>query len=444
MTEAITESTTHLGDGAGGAPDGRIRLLLRAAEAFVGAADVADVRRRVRDLVLNDLQPVYVGLSLMDRTGTAHSPGGSAQRVLDPEIDYPVEHRYRTYDVSDLWPTAKALREGRIVTVTSRAELKQDYGHKALDVWDTLGFASLVANPLEGTRGTVGALVIAWGEVHELDADERAVLRGIAEYTALAVERALRLEDRASVARRLQEVLLTPVPDVPGLELAALYQPAATLDLVGGDWYDVYQLPTDAPGSGTRVAISVGDITGHNTEAAAIMGQARSMLRQADIDYLGQGPALAVTALERASGILGVPATGTLVHAHLTPAGEQGWSLRWSNAGHPPPLLAVPGQPVRMLSPHDRMLPPDLPDRRRSEHAQVLPRGSVLLLYTDGLVEQRARPLDDCLQAAGELLRQQTDSFADLHDTLRLLQERIAVAPNEDDIALLAARVPLI
>ncbi|MFF4650174.1 PP2C family protein-serine/threonine phosphatase [Streptomyces sp. NPDC001380] len=418
----------------------RMRLLLQAAEAFVGAAGVADVRRRVRDLVLNDLKPVYVGLTLLEHRGNGHRPGPAARRILDPEIDVLMETRYRTYTVMDEWPTARALRERRIVTVTSREELAESYGEQALDVWDTLGFASLAAIPLEGTQGAIGALIIAWGEVHELDPDERAVLKAVAQYTALATERALRLDDRTSVAHGLQKALLTSVPDVPGLDLAALYQPAAAFDLVGGDWYDAYRLPVETPDGPPRLAVTVGDITGHNTRAAAIMGQARSMLRQADIDHLHRGPAHAVTALERACNVLSLPATGTLVHAHLTRA-DEGWELRWSNAGHPPPLLAVPGRAVEVLHPHDRLLLPDLPCGQRTEHRTALPPGATLLLYTDGLVERRSRALDSSIEATGRLLQRHVAAGAPLHDVLRDLHRRIAADPNEDDVALLAVRV---
>jgi serine phosphatase RsbU (regulator of sigma subunit) len=131
--------------------------------------------------------------------------------------------------------------------------------------------------------------------------NERAVLTTIAGYTAQAIERALHLDERIAVARQLQQAMLTDLPVVPGLQLAASYHPAAVGELVGGDWYDVYPQAdrSDRPGEGrmetpASLAITVGDITGHDMRAASVMGQVRSMLRQADL-HDNLGPTAAVT-----------------------------------------------------------------------------------------------------------------------------------------------------
>jgi len=154
--------------------------------------------------------------------------------------------------------------------------------------------------------------------------------------------------------------MLTDLPVVSGLQLGALYRPAAAGELVGGDWHDAYPLGPAArgaqpPGAAGReavlaLALTVGDVAGHDMHAAAIMGQVRSMLRQADLDHPDRGPAAAVTAAENACAAPGLDATGTLVHARLSPAGGGAWRLSWTNAGHPPPLLLERpgGRPVMM------------------------------------------------------------------------------------------------
>ncbi|MFI1446108.1 PP2C family protein-serine/threonine phosphatase [Streptomyces virginiae] len=105
----------------------------------------------------------------------------------------------------------------------------------------------------------------------------------------------------------------------------------------------------------------MGDITGHDIHAATIMGQIRSMLRQATLDHPPYSPATALTALDTACSILPLEASGTLVHARLDLAdGGPGWTLTWSNAGHPPPLLRTPGGRVALLEEHDILLHRDL------------------------------------------------------------------------------------
>jgi hypothetical protein len=210
-----------------------------------------------------------------------------------------------------------------------------------------------------GITRTLGTLVLGWDTPHQVDVTERAVLTAIAGYTARAIERALHLEQRVTVAAQLQQAMLTDLPAVPGPELAALYRPAAAGELVGGDWYDAYPLgaaargPRPPGGAGLApvplLALTAGDVTGHDMHAATIMGQVRSMLRQADLDHLARGPAAAVTAVENACTTLGLDATGTLrcpatarPTQDLHPArgtrgrdltrGNVGWSLQTSVA----------------------------------------------------------------------------------------------------------------
>jgi sigma-B regulation protein RsbQ len=114
---------------------------------------------------------------------------------------------------------------------------------------------------------------------------EAAVLTSIAGYTAQAVERALFLDERISVAHQLQDAVLITLPAVPGLDLAALYRPASTTDMVGDDWYDAFFLPRQEGSAGPEdgLAVTVGDITSRDVQAATPMGQTRSMLRQASV-----------------------------------------------------------------------------------------------------------------------------------------------------------------
>ncbi|MFF2996934.1 GAF domain-containing SpoIIE family protein phosphatase [Streptomyces sp. NPDC057950] len=418
----------------------RSQLLLRAAYALADTTSLAEVRRQVADLVTGGLEPLYVGLVLAE--------GRRLRRLIDTTGGVPMEREYENYLLTDDWPTARAARENRTVIVASRAELERDYAPETVEAFSSLGLVSAVCVPLPGTDGPLGTLVLGWDHRHEIDVLEQAVLTALAGYTARAVERALSVDKRVNAARLLQEAMLTDLPDVPGVELAALYRPAAATDLVGGDWYDAYLLPSAAEGgenslAPATLAVSVGDITGHDMHAATLMGQARSMLRQADLDHPGQGPARSVSAFEHANAHLRLDASGTLIHAHLQrrPAPDQNaWELTWTNAGHPPPLLIDPDGTARRLEQHGVMIYPGLKAAPRTEHRLVLPAGSLLLLYTDGLVEQDRHDIE---QATGRTMQQLT---AQRHDPLPTLLARladdIAGPAAADDIALLALRVP--
>jgi GAF domain-containing protein len=412
----------------------RSELMLRAAEDLADTMSLTDVRRRVQDLVSSDLKPSYVGLAVLDR--------GRLHRIPDPAAADAVELAAPAYSVRDDWPSARAAREGRTVAVTSRDALAAGYGPEAVAAFGLAGLGSAVCLPLHGTRGVLGTLMMGWATAHEVDVTERAVLIAIAGYTAQAVERARYVDERVSVARLLQQAMLTDLPTHPGLELAAFYQAAATDELVGGDWYDAYLLDSEAlPGPAAPLAITVGDITGHDMNAAATMGQVRSMLRQADFDHRGQGPARAVTAMERACHALPLDATGTLVHAHLHPApGGGGWNLTWTNAGHPPPLVAGPDGRTERLDQHELLLWPGKRDYHRTGYQRLLSPGTTLLLYTDGLVERRRQDIDQAIGLAARALT--AASGQPLAGLGAHLTGRIAGPAAEDDVVMLLVRVP--
>jgi serine phosphatase RsbU (regulator of sigma subunit) len=421
----------------------RSQLLLRAAGALAEANGLAEVREQVRDLVTSDLQPSYVGLVLAE--------GDILRRLVDATDEVAVEVDHETYRLDSAWPSARATRENHTVVVNDEGDLERDYGAEALAAYRKSRLGTAVSVPLPGTVIPLGVLVLGWDHVHEIDIIEQALLASLAGYTARAVERALFLDNRVNASRQMQQALLTELPEVGGLELAAVYRPAAETDLVGGDWYDAYPLPSvldggDISGSPARVAVSVGDITGHDLHAATLMGQVRSMLRQADLDHPGQGPTQVVTAMEHANRALDIGASGTLVHAHLRPlppgdpdGGAGAWELTWTNAGHPPPLLLTPDGAVHRLDEHDILFHPALGEPERTEHVRVLPAGTVLLLYTDGLVEDRGNDIYAAVDRTSALLAARAGR--PLHQMLAEIAQKIAGPSPADDIALFALRV---
>jgi serine phosphatase RsbU (regulator of sigma subunit) len=234
------------------------------------------------------------------------------------------------------------------------------------------------------------------------------------------------------VSRILQEAMLTELPEPDDLHLIARYVPNTATDQVGGDWYDAVALPTGA------TMIAVGDVVGHDINAAASMGQLRGLLRALAWDRQ-ESPSAVLARVERAMSGLKLDTLATAVLARIERPGAEGVRrLCWSNAGHPPPLLVSDDGTVEVLETRN-----DLPlgagiGLSRNDHVHPLTRGSILILYTDGLIEKRDQPRDKGTGRLAEALR--------LHRQLpleRLLDEVIKIAGDapDDDIAVLAISI---
>ncbi|WP_241037526.1 SpoIIE family protein phosphatase [Blastococcus litoris] len=236
----------------------------------------------------------------------------------------------------------------------------------------------------------------------------------------------------AQAAETLQRSLLTDPPAHDHLELAVRYVPAARESQVGGDWYDVFQQPD---GSTTLV---IGDVVGHDTAAAAGMGQLRGLLRGIAYDS-ADGPAAVLSRLDSAVEGLGLGTMATVLVGRVEEA-DGATRLRWASAGHLPPVLTGPDGRTQLLTGgRPGLLLGVDPSTTRTEHVSPVEPGSTLLLYTDGLVERRDQVFDDGIELLGRVLTDLRDRPVEqLCDELldRLLPERA-----EDDVALVAVRL---
>jgi two-component system, chemotaxis family, sensor kinase Cph1 len=241
----------------------------------------------------------------------------------------------------------------------------------------------------------------------------------------------------ARTALTLQRSLLSEPPDPDHLSFAVRYVPAAREAQVGGDWYDVFQQPDGA------TVLVIGDVVGHDTEAAACMGQLRGLLRGITYDS-ADSPSGVLHRLDRAIEGLHLRTMASVLVARLEQTGDEFdrgiTRLRWSNAGHLPPVIALPDGEIQVLD-GDR---PDLllgvfPDAPRQDHVLTVPRGSTVLLYTDGLVERRDQLFDDGVQRLraefGALWQRPVDQLVDQ------LLARLVPDRAEDDVALVAVRL---
>ena len=278
----------------------------------------------------------------------------------------------------------------------------------AAAIYARTGTDASAAVPLHGAGGSVvGSLSVAFAGPHEWREAERRLLSALAALTSQALQRlAARAAESAAAAlaarftETLQKTLLTWTPPVEDdLEVAVRYVPAAHHTRVGGDWYDAFTT------AGGVLNLVIGDVTGHDQQAAAAMAQLRNLLRGI-AHATDAGPAAVLGALDRAVADLRVGVLATLVVAQVR-RDARGVRVVWSNAGHPPPLLVDAGAAARYLDADSDLLLGLQPETERREHEVVLPPGATLVLSTDGLVERRGmhlqRGLDWLARAAADL-----------------------------------------
>ncbi|MGQ7297154.1 SpoIIE family protein phosphatase [Quadrisphaera sp. KR29] len=409
----------------------RTRLVLEVSTALGAARTLEEVATAVVAVATEKLGADYGGLSVLDRAARRVRTASRAQ--VDPDVeaawaDLPLDHP---------GPAPHVCRTGQELVFHELADVRAQFPAVAARIQRS-GLRSGVVVPLVAEDAVVGALTIGWREDGRVSPGVLDVVRASAAATGQAVRRALLLADRASAAEVLQRALLAPLPRGLDVELAARYLPAGRRDHVGGDWHDA--VPLD----GGRLALVVGDVAGHDVEAAAVMGRASGAVRSFLLAVDGL-PSRALTAADDAFHRLEVGAPATVVAGVLGPPGRGGTrSWRWANAGHPPPLLCPPGGDVRVLGRRPELLLGVDRSTHRTDHVVAVPPGSVLLLHTDGLVERRDRDLDEGTAALAGLLGPLVAEHAGAPLQVLLDAVLAAALPGEaaDDVVVLAARTP--
>ncbi|MGW1877882.1 SpoIIE family protein phosphatase [Streptomyces sp. NPDC001975] len=300
----------------------------------------------------------------------------------------------------------------------------------------TVRARSVLTVPLGSGRQITGALTLVRTDpAHPFDTADLGVVTDIGRRVGLVIDNARRFGRQRAVAEAMQRNLLAPLPQPGRLRLAARYQPAPAGSQVGGDWYDAFELK-----DGT-LALVIGDVVGHDLTAAAGMAQLHGILRSLAWDHTGP-PGAVVDRLDDAMPAITTVSMATLVLARVEGHPHTGpWTLRWTSAGHPPPLLLTPNGQARYLEAGQGILLGAFlgTETSRPDATQPLPPGSTLLLYTDGLVEVPGSDLSTGL--AG--LRRHALALA--HAPLdTLCDQLLARMPpgSTDDVALLALRLP--
>ncbi|WP_443051076.1 SpoIIE family protein phosphatase [Streptomyces sp. JV185] len=321
-------------------------------------------------------------------------------------------------------PAARVLATSVPAFYATFADLKRAYPSAVLQD-DMAAWAFL---PLIASGRTVGSMVLAYDRPHPFTTEERAILTSIAGLVAQALERARLYDAQYQLAHSLQAALLPhALPLIPGLELAARYLPSTHGVDIGGDFYDLIRLDE------TNVAAAIGDVQGHNVNAAALMGQVRTAVHATASTSPGE-------VLARTNRLLIDLDPGlftSCVYIHLDLAHHR---ARLATAGHPPPLLRHPDGHTEVLD-----LPPGLvlgidPTADYTTSEIALPPGTVLALYTDGLVETPGVDIEDAIADLAEHLARAPGKTAEtLADNL--VHHATQCAPRNDDIALLVINV---
>ncbi|WP_433360915.1 PP2C family protein-serine/threonine phosphatase [Actinoplanes sp. CA-142083] len=383
----------------------RSRLLLHASEALSATSTTADVLVTAPALLRDTMGAMHAAVV------PAGPPTGAASAVSEAL-------------------TRTAIRDRRSQFYESAIDLTVEHPALAED-FTQLGWQAAVCAPLPGESGAAtGALLLAWDEPRNFYVFDRAVVATLALYVGQALDRAVKHDARAAITEALQQAMISQLPHVDDYDVAAYYR-AADAQRVGGDWYDVI------PGPHDRLALVIGDVVGHDPAAAARMGQLRNMLRAYLVDRR-EPPSTLLRRLDAANHALGEPTMATAVVAFLDRAPQGGHRLRWSNAGHPPPVLIEPTGEVRSLTGNDTLLGARR-NTPRHTYTAALPPGSTLLLHTDGLVETRKHSIDEGFARLHRRLRRH--DAENPRDLLNHVAGEMACECS-DDIAMLAIRVP--
>ncbi len=286
------------------------------------------------------------------------------------------------------------------------------------------GIVSLLGVPLVAGGTVLGVLHVGTLTRRRFTEEDAELLRMVADRAAMATQSRLSQTERAVAAVLRRHLLPARLPDVDGLEFAARYV-AGDDGEVGGDWYDVFALPSGS------VCLVVGDVAGHGLAAAQSMSQIRAVLRATALH--GEDPSGILTRLDEHVRFFLPHTMATVMCALLAPSTDL---LRMSSAGHPPPILARPDGQASTVQ-----VPADLPLGVAAGHPRTttdvpFPPGSVMCLYSDGLVERRGLVIDDNI----EKLRKTVTAHAPESVCVEVMRRLIGLTSPEDDVAVLVTR----
>ncbi|MGC2999696.1 SpoIIE family protein phosphatase [Streptomyces sp. G35A] len=414
----------------------RLALLAETTTQLTSTLDVDQALRRLVGLVVPQLADWAIVDLITERdevwrSAVVHAENGGLVHREDLQGPMP------PIPEDSLMPLSRALRgvsSALAGPVTYRATPDSGLAVEQRRLFEETGIHSAAIAPIRGLREVLGALTLGRAQRPEpFTGSDLPLLEDITRRAGLALDNARLYQRQRKVAETMQRHLLPQLPRVPGLQMTARYLAAPDASQVGGDWYDAFTLSDGA------TALAIGDVVGHDLDAAAGMAQIRNVLR-AYAWAQQEPPSRIVERLDEAIAHITEVTMATALFARMTVDDDGTWRLWWTNAGHPPPLLVASDGQAHYLTDGHGILLGAAPHRRRPDATAELPAGATLLLYTDGLIEAPGRSLDEGLHRlrrhAASLAHRPLESFTDL------LLERARPVGNDDDVALLALRIP--
>ncbi|HEV7186459.1 MAG TPA: SpoIIE family protein phosphatase [Blastococcus sp.] len=412
----------------------RLAMLAQVSSELAGALDADETVRRIPGIVVPALGEGCL-VTVVDEDGR---PRSVSSWHADP-VRREALSRYADLRLGYLTANAPVLRSllGETVTMSG----VQAAGHVPVgelqDLLRELAPGRVLTIPLRGREHTVGVLTVLLESNAEPAAQALSTAQDVADRVGLALDNVRLFNQQRQVAEALQRSLLTAPFEPRSGDVAVRYLPAAEVARVGGDWYDAFLQP-----SGSTMLV-IGDVVGHDTEAAAAMGQLRALLRGIAV-YSDQGPAEVLRGLDAAIDQLQVDTFATAGIARFEQTPDEALRgitrLRWSSAGHPPPVVLHPDGSLSPPAPWggELMLGVDSA-ATRTEAVIPLTVGATVLLFTDGLVERRDADLD----TGTARLRAALVELADLplEELCDELVDRLVHGRPEDDVALVALRL---
>ncbi|WP_406070442.1 PP2C family protein-serine/threonine phosphatase [Micromonospora sp. NBC_01638] len=396
------------GSGSGSGSDERLRRIEVVTDAALSQLDVKDLLEELLDRVREVLGVETAEILLLDVH--AQQFVTTARKGLGKDV------RPGARLPAGLGIAGRIAQEKQAVILDDVTADQDD------QVLSNQQARSLLGVPMFAGGEVIGVLLVGCVRPHQFTGADVQLLQLAADRASLATRTQASGLDRTAALALQRSLLPTHLPQTPGVDMAARYVPGHDAG-VGGDWYDVFTLPSGWLG------VVIGDVSGHGLSAAVVMGRLRSALRAYAL--VCDDPASALTLLDRKIHHFETGSLATVLYAMISPDRT---TIQVALAGHLPPILAAPGRPAETLT-----LPVDLPlgvgarqpARRYTEVA--FPAGAVLVCYTDGLIERRGETIDvgmERLRVAIEPARAET--------VCARVMTTLAAEQTNDDIALLA------
>ncbi|TQL58633.1 ATP-binding SpoIIE family protein phosphatase [Rarobacter faecitabidus] len=379
----------------------------------------------------------------IDALGDSETPGMGTTVIEGPEITE-VQDPVAAIMRGKVTGPTDFLVDGAYLPHTASRDFARDL--RARLAAQGRDFGDVVLYPLPGRRGPLGVLAAAMPTVSEettvfgmsarikrttswgVMLDGVTVLDLVVRRVGMAIENTQLHRREHAVAEALQRAMLPEQVDIAGLDVWSYYAPASSHAQVGGDWFDVLSLAEHTAG------FVIGDVVGHDIEAAATMGQLRSVIRAYAFEL--RDPAVVLSRADHLADEMRLPRSASAVYGTLTRL-RQGWKLEYARAGHLPPLW-MHGDEVTALDEKGGLLL-GYGRANHESHSRILGPGDVLVLYTDGLIERRQTALSDALEGLKARLLQ-TKGL----DAAGIGEELLGIlgGAGEDDVALVIVRIP--